>query len=80
MSGLTTSPPADLLDSFFDAIPDPLLEQLREATVNVRFERLKELIQSVAGHSPEAAQQLQQLADNFQYEALLATLDYQVEG
>jgi signal transduction histidine kinase/CheY-like chemotaxis protein len=56
-------------------LPEPLLQQMREATVNARFGRLLSLIEELAHEAPETADHLRQLALGFQYDALLELLE-----
>jgi CheY-like chemotaxis protein len=56
-------------------LPEPLMQQMREATVNARFGRLLSLIEELAHEAPETAEHLRQLAVGFQYDALLELLE-----
>jgi CheY-like chemotaxis protein len=52
-------------------IPKELVDQMRVATVNADFDTLLELIAEVEKTSPQLAGQLSDLANNFEYDALL---------
>ena len=47
--------------------PTELVEQLREATLEARVERIEKLAGEIGTHSPQAAEQIVSLVRNFQY-------------
>jgi signal transduction histidine kinase/DNA-binding response OmpR family regulator len=56
-------------------IPNELIEELRQATIDARLERLLKLIERVGEHSTETADCLRRLAGDFKYGALLDLFD-----
>ena len=66
----TSVPLAELLKH----VPIELVEQLGEATIEARVERIERLAAEIGTHSPQAAEQIVTLARNFQYDELLSTL------
>ena len=55
--------------------PAHLRAELREATLAARAERIKELAAQIGAYSPPAQDQISSLADNFQYDEILAELN-----
>jgi PAS domain S-box-containing protein len=55
-------------------VPAELVEQLGEATIEARVERIEKLAVEIGTHSPQAAGQIVSLAHNFQYDELLSIL------
>ena len=53
------------------AIPKDLLDQLATATINAHFDHILELIEKVGTYQPQTAARLRELANNFQYDAIL---------
>jgi CheY-like chemotaxis protein len=68
------SPAASPLAELLKPVPPDLLEQLEEATIEARVERIENLAAQIGTHSPQAAGQIVSLARNFQYDQLLSTL------
>jgi PAS domain S-box-containing protein len=56
-------------------LPPGLVNELRQTTISAQINQLYELINRVEDHSPEIAKQLRLLADDFEYDKLLAILD-----
>jgi len=60
------------------SVPDELLSQIHEATVNADLDRLLQLIDQVNNYNVETAKQLRRFAEQFDYQNLLNLL--QKEG
>ena len=56
-------------------LPNELIEALRRATVSAQIDKVNALIDRVAERFPAAADQLQNMADHYEYEAILASLE-----
>ncbi|MGA8810246.1 MAG: PAS domain S-box protein [Thermoanaerobaculia bacterium] len=67
----TVIPLQDLLSE----VPSELLDQLRQALLEARAERLESLAVSIRSHSESAADQILTLARNFRYEELVSIID-----
>jgi len=75
-SGTTaTMSTATPLSTLLEAVPGPLLERLREATLQARPKRLEQLALELAQYSEPAAAQLRCLVSEFKLDALAAELD-----
>jgi PAS domain S-box-containing protein len=55
-------------------LPEELVEELRRAVIQARAKHIDELAGRVAEHSPDAAEQIRVLADNYRYQDLLESL------
>ncbi|OGV71935.1 MAG: hypothetical protein A3K19_07500 [Lentisphaerae bacterium RIFOXYB12_FULL_65_16] len=71
----TPAGPAQMATTSMAAIPDGLLAQMREATLNGEMDRLLELIDQVAATNADVGSGLRQLANGFQYDQLIQLLD-----
>ncbi|MHC1770361.1 MAG: PAS domain S-box protein [Flexilinea sp.] len=56
-------------------IPQALLEQMKSATSSAQFDKLMDLIDKVSAYSPQISDKLRNLANDFQYDALLKLFD-----
>ena len=79
-TAVTASPPPSpapipRLAPLVDRIPCELVDQLREAARQARASRLNQLADRVSEHSPDAADAIRALADEFRYGELLRALD-----
>jgi signal transduction histidine kinase/CheY-like chemotaxis protein len=64
-----------MLPGLLRGVPSGLLEQLKNAAVEARAQRLEELAEEVRSHSVEAAELIRILAGSFRYEVLQEALD-----
>lgn len=52
-------------------IPQNIINQMKTATINAKFDHLIDLIDQVTPYSPQIAKILREMANNFQYDSLL---------
>jgi len=64
-----------LTDDIMATLPKDLLAQMRVAIINADLDQLLDLINEIQNKSPQIAEQLNDLANNFQYEKLISLLD-----
>jgi CheY-like chemotaxis protein len=78
-AAVPASPPVPVsiprLAPLVDGIPRELVDQLREAARQARATRLNQLADRVSNHSPDAADVVRALANEFRYGELLRALD-----
>ena len=63
------------LPQVFLDLPSELSSQIRDAVISANLDQLLGLIDQVAEHSPQNAGQLRQMAENYQYDEILARID-----
>ena len=71
----TIPAPMPRLAPLVDGIPRDLVDQLREAARQARATHLSQLADRVSNHSPDAADAVRALANEFRYGELLRALD-----
>jgi PAS domain S-box-containing protein len=62
-------------DATGEVLPDSLRQQIADATRSARIDRLESLLDVAAREAPITAKRLRRLADGFQFEALLESLE-----
>ena len=73
----TTLQESQLTRSDMELVPETMLSQLRNATLNAQFDRLMELIEDISEISPKISYQLRKMADRYQYDDLLRLFEIQ---
>lgn len=58
-----------------DQIPSELLAQLQQATEIGNIEKIETFIQNIKSYNPELAQHLEQLSEQFDYDAILSLIE-----
>ena len=66
--------PTKLSNHSFDHLPQDLIAELHEATLGVDLDKMLELIQQVAKHDPQVADELSRLVQHFEYKTLIELL------
>lgn len=67
-------PPVAALSTLLESLPQLLRQQLREAALQARVQRVESLADEVSAFSLEAAKQIRELARDFRYDHLLKAL------
>ena len=67
----TVSKEFQLTRKDMDAIPDSILLQLKNVTLNAQMDKMMELIEKISAISPRVSYQLRKMADRYQYDDLL---------
>jgi len=62
----------DLKMQVYEKLPENLIEKMLQATINAQLDDLLLLVEAVNEHSHELAERLNEMANGFQYEALLS--------
>jgi PAS domain S-box-containing protein len=60
-----------LCEADIKVLPDKLISQMREATINAQLDLLLELIEQSASASAQLAERLKEMANEFKYDALI---------
>jgi signal transduction histidine kinase/CheY-like chemotaxis protein len=74
------APAAQVEPAALRALPDSLRGELTQALLALNTHRIERAVAAIAAQSPALGRGLQSLADDFQYERLLALLEGNVEG
>jgi PAS domain S-box-containing protein len=67
--------PINLTPESITVLPQDLINQMKIATANAQFDQLMDLIGNVFAYSPQIANNLRNLANNYQYDSLLQIFD-----